>query len=92
LEEVQKNGIIFDPNLFAKKEGAVTLEGVPALRYFARSGAKLNSRILEVPGAEYRRDFDGDTTCERYNDYLRSGINLPPGTQRQLIRRYLLQF
>ncbi len=89
---VEKNGMIFDPHLFATKEGDVTLEGIPVKRYFANSDTQLNSRVLEIPGAEYQRDFEADTTWERYNEYLRTGINLPPGTQRHLTRRYLLQF
>lgn len=89
---VEKNGMIFDPLLFATKEGDVTLEGIPIKRYFATSDTHLNSRVLEIPGDEYQRGFDAETTWDRYNEYLRLGINLPPGTQRHLTQRYLLQF
>jgi len=89
---VEKNGLIYDPSRFAKKDGDVLLEGIPAKSYFASSDADSNSRVLEVSGAEYQRDFDSDATWDRYNEYLRTGINLPPGIQRHLTRRYLLQF
>lgn len=89
---VEKNGMIYDPYRFAKTEGDVTLEGIPVARYFATAGTDPNSRVLEVPGEIYSRDFDSDSTWDRYTDYLRFGIHLPPGTQRHLTRRYLQQF
>ncbi len=85
---VEHRGRIYDADLGKSENGRFSIPGIPVETYFANNRTLEESRVLEIPGERYLREYD-HVTWPNYQRQLFEEIPRAPGVHRWTVNGFL---